>query len=115
MHFKGATSRGEHQGERSVALAFERHQLMTQVDTPFRQAAGNSQWQLLVPIHDFATSLHRPGSTRTPGKVSRAKHVDQVERTLLDPLIHAQVVEPEPRLGKVVVGRGEASLLHLLL
>src|SRR6266496_3493837 len=144
MHFKGATSRGERQGERSVALAFERHQLMTQVDTPFRQAAGNSQWQLLVSAHNFAASLHRPGSTRTPGKVSRAKHVDQVERTLLvciqavetatgsiqqvtyrrivptldillDPLIHAQVVEPEPRLGKVVVGRGETSLLHLLL
>src|SRR5260221_11592228 len=83
MHFRGATSSGERQGERSVALSFERHQLMAQVDTTFRQAAGNSQRQLLVPTHNFAVSLQRAGRGRTPRQVSRAKHVDQVERTLL--------------------------------
>src|SRR5712692_10679612 len=117
---------------------------MTQVDTPFRQTAGNSQRQLLVPTHDFAASLQRPGSGRTPRRDWRAKHVDQVERTLLaciqaevtstgiiqqvthrrivptlnvllNPIIHAQMVEPETCLGKESVGRGKASLLHLLL
>src|SRR5205807_9505496 len=34
---------------------------------------------------------------------------------LLNPLRHAQVVELEPRLGKVGVRRGKTSLLHLLL
>ncbi|HBE27673.1 MAG TPA: hypothetical protein DDW25_02160, partial [Ktedonobacter sp.] len=34
---------------------------------------------------------------------------------MLDPLIHAQMVEPEPLLGKASVGRGVTSLLHLLL
>src|SRR5258708_37661921 len=144
MHFRGANSSGERQSGRRVALSFERHQLMAQVDTTFRQAAGNSQRQLLVPTHNFAVSLQRPGRVRTPRQVSRAKHVDQVERTLLtciqavetgtgsiqqvthwrrvptldkllDPIIHAQMVEPEPRLGKAGVGRGETSLLHLLL
>src|SRR6266567_7332675 len=144
MHFRGATSSSECQGERSVALSFERHQLMAQVYTPIRQTAGNSQRQLLVPSRDFAASLHRSGDGRIPGRVLRAKQVDQVERTLfsciqaevtstgviqqmtyrrivstldilLDPIIHAQMVEPEPLLGKAGVGRGKTSLLQLLL
>src|SRR6266702_6992085 len=138
MHFRGATSSSECQGERSVALSFERHQLMAQVYTPIRQTAGNSQRQLLVPTRDFAASLHRSGDGRIPGRVSRAEQVDQVERTLLsciqaevtstgviqqmtyrrivstldillDPIIHAQMVEPEPLLGKAGVGRRKTS------
>src|SRR2546421_1256148 len=116
---------------------------MPQVDALLRQTAGDSQRQLLVAAHDFAAALHRPGSGRIPRWVSRAKHVDQVESTLLaciqtietgtgslqqmtqrrlaptldillDPIRDAQMVEPEALLGKVSVGRGETSLLHLL-
>src|SRR2546423_4224406 len=116
---------------------------MAHVDTPLGQTAGDSQRQLLVAAHDFAASLHGPGRGRIPRRVSRAKEVDQVERTLLaciqtvetstgsiqqmthrrlvptldillDPVRHAQMVEPEALLGKVGVGRGETNLLQLL-
>src|SRR5438105_1648638 len=102
---------------------------MARGDTPLRQTAGKSQRQLLVPTHDSAASLHRPGNGRTLRRVSQAKQVDQVESTLLTciqaietgtgsiqqmthrcivstldiplyPVIHAQMVEPEPLLGK---------------
>src|SRR2546430_2852801 len=112
---------------------------MPQVETPLRQTAGESQRQSLVAAHDFAASLHGPGSGRIPRRVTRAKHVDQVERTLLaciqtietatgslqqmtqrhlastldillDPIRDAQMVEPEALLGKVDDARGETSL-----
>src|SRR2546430_691805 len=100
MHFRGANSSSECQGERSVALSFERHQLMAQVYTPIRQTAGNSQRQLLVPSRDFAASLHRSGDGRIPGRVLRAKQVDQVERTLLS-CIQAEVTREQSSLNLV--------------
>src|SRR5260221_11216181 len=144
MHFRGATSSGERQGERSVALSFERHQLMAQVDTTFRQTAGNSQRQLLVPTHDFPASLRRLENGRTPRRDSRAEQREQVKRTLLariqaevpataalqqpaqrpvvstfdvllNPVIHTQIVKPVRRLRIVSVGRWEVDLLRLLL
>src|SRR5260370_14590651 len=143
MYFQGATSSSKCQGERSITRSFKRHQLVAQMDTPFRQTAGKSQRQLLVASHNLAAGLHRPGSDRTPHLVWRAKQVHQIESTLLtgiqtvetatgslqqmthwhimtaldillNPLIHTKMIEPRPFRGTVRIARRETRFLELL-